>query len=149
MKLIIDIPDELFSIFKKHGIMAFDCLNEYDKDNLARIIANGTPYNPSGDCISREALKEVISKVVAEETKEDEKWAVGLRYALKLVDNAPPVEPERPKGEWIDGGVDISGHRLNRCSICNGVYQMPYVGDSLTRWNFCPNCNADMRGGAE
>lgn len=52
-----------------------------------------TPYNPSGDCISREALKEVISKVVSEEKKEDERWAAGLRYSLTLIDNAKTVEP--------------------------------------------------------
>ena len=57
MKQIIDIPDELFSIFKKHGIMAFDYFDEYDKDQIAIAITHGTPYNPSGDLISREALK--------------------------------------------------------------------------------------------
>jgi hypothetical protein len=55
--------------------------------------------------------------------------------------------PNIPHGEWIPSGVDISGHRLNRCSICNGVYQMSYVGDSLIRWHFCPNCGVSMRKG--
>ena len=44
------------------------------------------------DLISRSDLKEVTSKVVDEEIKEDEKWAVGLRYALTLIDKAPPVK---------------------------------------------------------
>ena len=50
MKLITNIPDELFSIFKKHGIMAFDYLNEYDKDQIAIAIAHGAPYGSCRDC---------------------------------------------------------------------------------------------------
>ena len=47
MKLIIEIPDELFNIFKKHGVMAFDYFNEYDKDQIAIAITHGTPL-PKG-----------------------------------------------------------------------------------------------------
>ena len=57
------------------------------------------------------------------------------------------IRMARSQGKWIESGVDISGHRLNRCSICNGVYQMSYVGDSLIRWHFCPNCGVSMRKG--
>lgn len=50
MKLIIDINDKMFDTFKKNGIMTFDGLDEYDKDTLARIIANGIPYErPQGE----------------------------------------------------------------------------------------------------
>ena len=44
MKLTIDIGDKMLDTFKKHGIMAFDNLDEYDKDKLAVAIANGIPY---------------------------------------------------------------------------------------------------------
>lgn len=69
MKLIIDIPDELFNIFKKHGIMAFDYFNEYDKDTIARIIAHGTPL-PKGHDRLVEA-KAVIKALFARQTIDD------------------------------------------------------------------------------
>ena len=127
MKQIIDISDELYSIFKKHGIMAFDYLNEYDKDQIAIAIAQSTPYNPTGDCISREALKE--HKVYSEERHE---------YVVPVynIDNAPPVEA-RPQGEWLfkHNSSDIW------CSVCDENFnEIPQA------FNFCPNCGAEMRG---
>ena len=44
------------------------------------------------DLISREALKKKIQGVVENEMPIDKKWALGLRYALKLIDDAPTVE---------------------------------------------------------
>lgn len=49
------------------------------------------------------------------------------------------LQDERPKGEWkriIEEDNDIE------CSICG------FQEDGM-RWNFCPNCGADMRGDAE
>lgn len=55
MKLIIDISDEMFDVFKKHGIMAFDNFDEYDKDILADKIANGIVLPEGhGDLIDRD-----------------------------------------------------------------------------------------------
>ena len=52
-------------------------------------------------------------------------------------------------GEWVDGGVDGVGacdieYRYNKCSVCGYKYSFPI------KYNFCPNCGADMRpdGGA-
>ena len=97
--------------------------------------------------IDANALKEQIDYYIKEAGWSEHDNRV-LGWCKEFIDNAPTVEA-RPQGEWINSGVDISGHRLNRCSICNGVYQMSYVGDSITRWNYCPNCGADMKGGRE
>lgn len=43
MKIVIDISDEIFDIFQKHDIMAFDYLDEYSKDTIAIAIAKSTP----------------------------------------------------------------------------------------------------------
>lgn len=43
---------------------------------------------------------------------------------------------ERPKGEWLDGG--INGAKV--CSVCNA-----HMG--LRIFNYCPRCGADMRSG--
>lgn len=44
------------------------------------------------DLINREALKKKIQEIVETEMPIDEKWAIGLRYSLKLIDNAPTVD---------------------------------------------------------
>lgn len=41
--------------------------------------------------IDADALKEEIQKVAKEEGHLDEKWSAGLRYSIKLIDNAPSV----------------------------------------------------------
>lgn len=43
-------------------------------------------------------------------------------------------EEERPHGEWIDAIYDVA-----TCSECS------YIGGNFHRFNFCPNCGADMR----
>ena len=71
-----------------------------------------------------DALKATINDAVDEEIRFDQAWAIGLKYSLKLIDNAPTVETskiehkayndgfkdgvdqgiklsERPQGEWI------------------------------------------------
>ena len=112
------------------------------------VLPSEEPYCPD-NCPAR-FLKNIVKEcptvpqVVVFAENADEKAIEDMKAELQNV-----IDSERPQGEWINSGVDISGHRLNRCSICNGVYQMSYVGDSITRWNYCPNCGADMRGDAE
>lgn len=64
MKLIIDISDKMFDTFKKTGIMAFDSLDEYDKDILANILANGLPYEDRSQGEFVKLLKDRIEKSV-------------------------------------------------------------------------------------
>ena len=100
--------------------------------------------HPSGDLISREALKE--HKVYSEERHE---------YVVPVynIDNAQAVEQnwrfyydhgykqaekdlKRPKGEWLfkHNSSDIW------CSVCDENFdEIPQA------FNFCPNCGADMR----
>ena len=47
---------------------------------------------------------------------------------------APTVE-ERKKGKWIP-----KDDRRYHCSSCDGIAPKGY------RWDFCPDCGADMRG---
>ena len=53
------------------------------------------------------------------------------------------INTERPQGEWI-----IDGHHI-RCNKCNDyICNTDREGNKIPD-NFCPNCGADMRGGAE
>lgn len=49
----------------------------------------------------------------------------------------PSAEPERKKGKWIDKSGGIEG-AWNYCSVCGE--------QAIDLYDFCPNCEADMRG---
>lgn len=135
--------------------------------DLAReTLTNGTPYNPSGDLISREALKEALKSNCKPELCHDYNtaWCESCcphNDFEDLIDNAPTVEPrieygtdgqpyklsmtngkeyERPQDKWIDRMADKG---YVECSFCH----KQITGGDL---NFCVKCGADMRkGGAE
>ena len=53
----------------------------------------------------------------------------------------PYFEPERPKGEWIEGE---NGNI--KCNQCGSEIRYSYlIGNEPDFPNFCPNCGADMR----
>lgn len=152
MKLIIDIPYEAYYTFKCE-------LGKGNLNALAEIVANGTPYNPSGDAISREALKEQINATDFDFGDYYDNTEEIRKRVCEVIDNAPTVEAytpeqvkdlvdlnkklseERPRGEWINREA-ISNtifpfwerYECNQCHKFNGYS------------NFCPNCGADMRG---
>lgn len=45
------------------------------------------------------------------------------------------------RGRWIEKPYLLG--TTNVCSVCGENYGMPHG-----KYNFCPNCGADMRGGA-
>ncbi len=113
----------------------------------------------NNDLISREALREAFHKRIYYFDKSS--WD----EANALIDNAETVEytfeeafqktvcenrlycPARPKGEWKETGYETGAlgitYRQTQCSNCGWEQAMPM-------WlNYCPNCGADMKGGAE
>lgn len=71
MKLIIDIPEDKYKTFK-NGMYSGMLDAELFQD-----IKNGTPLDN---------LRSEIEQVADEEQKHDEKWTIGLRYAVKIID---------------------------------------------------------------
>lgn len=93
-----------------------------------------------------------------------------LTYVLTAeeIDNAPTVcgntpkwcescvskgkcASTRPQGEWNEWTDERWGGTMIYCPYCKETALKEYR-DGLYRWvksNFCPNCGADMRGGAE
>lgn len=65
----------------------------------------------NNDLINRSELKKAINKVVDEEIGIDEKWAKGLKYSLKIIDNAPTVNTKNCEGcpycPNSNGGIPI------------------------------------------
>ena len=139
MQLIIEVDKKYYEACK-------DAVEEPYPSQIEEVIANGTPYNPSGDCISRSVVKGMISDKSIPIKFEEEKrgnWqrssGVLLSDIYKVIDNAPPAEPERPQGEWIDHMAD------------KGYVECPFCHKKITGGdlNFCVKCGADMKGGTE
>ena len=80
MKRIIEIPD--------HVVKAIQNGEDYRYD-IHTAIAQSTPYNPSGDLISRSALKEQFIKAGKDYNHE---CVIEMLSALETIDNAPTVE---------------------------------------------------------
>ena len=122
------------------------------------VIKNGKPYTePTGDCISREDLKKAMWSLVINENDD-----IPVLNVIEAIDNAPPVEAytledmqnnydagvdsvigkyDKAKGEW-------QGGELGHCTKCG------HKGSASDIWSgcvgmFCPNCGANLKGGAE
>lgn len=91
------------------------------------------------DLIDRQAAIDAMNK----RARDTFTLASGYKYYLGAlhdiaddIKKLPSAQPERKKGEWIpkdDGRY--------HCSSCDGIAPKGY------RWDFCPICGADMRGG--
>ena len=62
-------------------------------------------------------------------------------YAMGYQDGVRKVLSERPKCEWIK---DESSSIAYRCSNCEVLQHWSPIKNG--KYNFCPNCGADMRG---
>ena len=62
-------------------------------------------------------------------------------YAVQYqdIEDAPIVSPECKTGRWIQLTCDSAEWWY--CSECNGRVQM----NPWAKYNYCPNCGADMR----
>ena len=102
--------------------------------------ANNSEIPNSSDTISRakaiEALDKRFDSIPMEQTSE----ILMLRKDLREL---PPAQPERIRGRWISADAIFGGEPFY-CSECGENTRDTVMGKP--RWNFCPNCGADMRG---
>ena len=162
MKLMINLPKEVVTAIQNGEDYRYD---------IHTAIAQGIPYEerPTGDLISREALKETVE---LEEGIFWDSYSSGeLIVRKEYIDNAPTVKfsllpadeskeeafmrgyekgkiegilkaHTRPKGEWIlikNSDGVLKCYECSECKKCQG-----YIS------NFCEDCGADMRkGGTE
>ena len=102
--------------------------------------------NPSEDCISRQAVSDLISNYIVEIVSEGGRDLNAhtnevLRQILNnicSVDALPPVSPQIKKGHWIDIKSKKGTVIAAKCSCC-----MNYPKHAI-RSAFCPNCGAEM-----
>lgn len=63
---------------------------------------------------------------------------------LESIDDQPTIDSVR-KGHWIDKGCGEY-----RCSSCRELVELEdELIMNIKRFNYCPNCGADMRGEQE
>ena len=90
------------------------------------------------DLISRQAAIDAIScNITITGRQNAELVAATIGSFADRIKALPTAQPERKKGKWIP-----KNDRWH-CSLCDGI------APKGIRWEFCPNCGADMRGADE
>ena len=123
-------------------------LGSYTYNGLEKSIAleigiKALEQEPCEDCISRQAVLEAFN--LSEKTRkyggDHSGYDTMMLYEIQdVLENLPPVQPIRPKGEWIKGEKSL------QCPKC-GAKGENIESDFI--FNYCPCCGADMRGKAD
>ena len=107
-------------------------------------ISRETVMEVSGGTISKEALiQSFLADCECKDRSEAKAITCSLDTMLELIEDAPLVEPELQKGEWIFNPKDAIDSMFTKpkCNKCGF--------ESADGGNFCSNCGADMRGDKE
>ena len=137
MERIIKIDDALYNRVKEKIVTLSDI------PVLCKAVDDSTPYKPSGDAISREALKEAISYHC--EYLHDS--IMDLEDILDLIDIAPTVEPDMEFAKWVTkmifGNDEVEDFDFELFSelACRKLEKMGLVEKTESEWK--------MKGGAE
>ena len=103
------------------------------------------------DLISRQAAIDAIAKMMPQSFTPDgshpadkEIFIAQEAFAdcIKTIEILPSAQPERIRGRWISADAIFGGEPFY-CSECGENTRDTVMGKP--RWNFCPNCGADMR----
>lgn len=104
------------------------------------------PDTNVGDIISRQntitSIRDYMvnpKEAISEHPDDILKYNSGLLSAVQTVNDMPSAQPEHKTGKWIPMDDTDFGVYFN-CSVCD--YQ---ISDRYGKYNFCPNCGADMR----
>ena len=144
VKLITEISKSAYDT-----IMARSVLTPNEAAKAIDAILNSTPLTESDDCVSRQAVMELLNKRYCHkepyERKEGNTVYKGYdTYYMINFDKLkalPSVLPKRKKGEWIQNGTGYDDEPIYECSQC---------GKRVTFWEDgsfkgCPYCFAEMR----
>ena len=91
---------------------------------------------PCEDCISRQAVIDYAKDTCLDLDKDED-----TEIFCDEIKAMTPVTPERPKGKWMECGGDEPWLKGYCCSLCNFT--------ATNKYNYCPDCGAEMSGGGE
>lgn len=167
MELIIEIDDKNYN-----AIVEQVKKNDYPDMSTGRAIANGIPYNPSGDLISRSEAEKLGATCLARRNEN------GQLEAISSLDNAPTIErspvinmkpltaeekqglidalkksrlkvvkldDERIRGEWKKD--NMTG--ILDCALCGMQAPIDITSGEFSESPYCPWCGAQMKIGGE
>lgn len=108
------------------------------------------------DLISRRAAIDALEAI-------GQNYNLAKAYVVGVIEELPSAQPKRKTGRWIEdaesfykavnekgGGVDENTPYFTddiACSECLAKFSV--IDNEAERFNFCPNCGADMRGGED
>lgn len=109
--------------------------------NLSNIINNAPTVEPK----LKDDIIEAFNQITDQEFEHTDTFWIETPKGKKI-----EFEKKRPQGEWIIDEDTIFGIYGNyrKCSICNENAEW-LDGGSQFLSNYCPNCGASMKGGAE
>jgi hypothetical protein len=109
--------------------------------DVPRCIFNSRDLGYINQVIDNAETVELDESVIQEVLNKKCMTAVPNEYLIALRDT-------RPQGEWItQEGYD--GDEYYECSVCKDAFVLMAGTPKENNYNYCPNCGADMRGGAE
>ena len=132
MKLVIDIPENLYLFVCENGILAMDILNSEERDVLAEAIQTGEVDLWK---IRQEATENALKKAEVLYSDTYSKDECEGEYLRGFTDCAK-LNVERPQGEWQP---DRDSFYCDQC----GVTALE-INRKWYKSNFCPNCGAKM-----
>lgn len=101
--------------------------------------------------INAEDLRNAMYHEAFEKESKMQKWESGCWIRYKLFENVLDAMPsadvrENIHGEWImlTDGMNFYAYE---CSVCHKV--CAYYSQENSKYDFCPNCGADMRGATD
>lgn len=107
---------------------------------------HATPITESDDCVSRQAVEEMIKAEMPErgmwEIEGDKIKETVCEVCVDLtqkLSDLPPVLPKREKGEWKNFSYGVLSDGA-MCSKCKERTSMPCE----FHYKICPNCGAEM-----
>lgn len=95
------------------------------------------------DLISRQAAIDAVGKYLKKDG--DVITIADVVDAAVAIGMLPSAEPERKTGRWIK----VNGKTAINCSACYHCSWSLSFEYTVKRFNYCPNCGADMRGGED
>lgn len=97
------------------------------------------------DYIDRQALCDDLREYkvhpvpISSDESEVKGYNDGIDLVISVIAEFPSAEPERKKGKWSNYKDE------HCCSVCHCVVISNCWNDEI-RYDYCPNCGADMRG---